>query len=215
MESKVKDWKDIANAQFGKALALALALTLFAMMVTPNIEVRKQKFTSTQTELVDIPMEEREKIEPPETVVQIDLQVLISDELSSSDDPELDAKYEQALAQIGDIRTTTASSLDRSGEGLVNFVPYDDPPVIIGRLSPEYPDFAKRARVQGTVVLEVEVYKDGSIGNIRVQRSLQSGPGGLDEAAINAVKKVRFQPGKSSGQPVDTTVIIPIEFKIN
>ncbi|MDZ4181580.1 MAG: TonB family protein [Candidatus Cloacimonadaceae bacterium] len=201
MESKVKDWKDIANAQFGKALALALALTLFAMMVTPNIEVRKQRFTSTQTELVDIPMEEREKIEPPETVVQIDLQVLISDELSSSDDPELDAKYEQALAQIGDIRTTTASSLGRQDEGLVNFVPYDDPPVIIGRLSPEYPDFAKRARVQGTVVLEVEVYRDGSIGNIRVQRSLQSGPGGLDEAAINAVKKVRFQPGKSSGQP--------------
>ncbi|MDP2173858.1 MAG: energy transducer TonB [Candidatus Cloacimonadaceae bacterium] len=215
MENKVKDWKDIANAQFGKALSLALALMLFAMMVTPNIEVRKQKFTSTQTELVDIPMEEREKIEPPETEVQIDLQILISDELSSSDDPELDAKHARLIEQFGDIRTTHAAGLGRQDREMVNFVPYDDPPVIIGKLSPEYPDFARRARVQGTVVLEVEVYKDGSIGNIRVTRSLQSGPGGLDESAINAVKKVRFQPGKSSGQPVDTTVIIPIEFKLN
>jgi len=44
---------------------------------------------------------------------------------------------------------------------------------------------------------------------------VQPGPGGLDEAAIEAVRKVRFQPGKSSGNPVDTTVIVPIEFKLN
>jgi protein TonB len=78
--------------------------------------------------------------------------------------------------------------------------------VIIGELKPEYPDFAKRARVQGTVVLNVEVFKDGSVGNITVQRSVT----GLDESAISAVRKIRFQPGKSSGQPVDTTVIIPV-----
>jgi len=68
--------------------------------------------------------------------------------------------------------------------------------------------------VQGTVVLEVEVYDDGAVGEIRVQRSVQSGPGGLDEAAINAVRKIRFKPGRSGGNPVNTTVIIPIEFKL-
>ncbi len=122
-------------------------------------------------------------------------------------DSALTAKYEQALAEIGNIRSTTASSLARDGE-TVNFVPYDDPPVIIGELKPVYPDFAKRARVQGTVVLNVEVYKDGSIGNITVQRSVT----GLDDAAIDAVRKIRFQPGKCDNQPVDTTVIIPVKF---
>ncbi|HNZ07515.1 MAG TPA: energy transducer TonB, partial [Candidatus Cloacimonadota bacterium] len=60
-------------------------------------------------------------------------------------------------------------------------------------------------------VLNVEVFKDGSVGNITVQRSVT----GLDDAAIDAVKKIRFQPGKSSGQPVDTTVIIPVDFRLN
>ncbi len=154
----------------------------------------------------------RPKINPIRYTAEDRCQVLnpLIEELRSDNDPALTAKYEQALAEIGNIRTTTASSLAGDGE-VVNFVPYDDPPAIIGELKPVYPDFAKRARVQGTVVLNVEVYKDGSVGNITVQRSVT----GLDDAAIEAVRKVRFQPGMSSGQVVDTTVIIPVEFRLN
>ncbi len=213
MNTKLYDWKDIANAQFSKALSLALVMTLFAIMVTPKFESKKQKFTATQMELVDIPMEEREKIQPPETDVQIDIPLIISDELGSSNDVDI-TKYEQALSQIGDIYSTSSTTA-KTDDKPVNFVPYDDAPVMIGNLSPEYPAFAKRAGIQGSVVLEVEVYKDGTIGDIRVRRSLQPGPGGLDESAKAAVRKVRFQPGKSSGQAVDTMVIIPIEFKLN
>jgi len=61
------------------------------------------------------------------------------------------------------------------------------------------------------VILEAEVLKDGSVRDIRVRRGVG---GGLDEAAIEAVRKVKFQPGKSSGQPVDCLVIIPVEFRI-
>ena len=96
-------------------------------------------------------------------------------------------------------------------EALVEFVPYEQPPVIVGQLRPEYPDFAKKAKVQGTVVLEVDVYIDGRIGEIRVKRSVP----GLDEAAIEAVRAVKFKPGKTNGKPVNTTVIIPIEFRLN
>lgn len=209
MKQQFTDWKDVANSQFGKALALSLTLMLFLMMVTPKIEVRKQVFKTQQMELVDIPMEEREKIEPPETEVNIEIPLVISDELGTQ---EVDmATYESAIAQIGNIYSTTSASLNKEDDGPVNFVPYDEPPVVIGNISPVYPEFAQRAKVQGTVVLEVEVLKDGSIRNIHVKRSV---PGGLDEAAIEAVRKVRFQPGKSSGQPVDVLLIIPVEFKL-
>jgi len=211
MNMQTHDWKDIANAQFGKALALSLTLLIFGMMVTPKIEVRKQIFKAEQMELVDIPMEEREKIEPPQTEVNIDVSFVISEDLGTQ---EVDVSaFEQAISQIGNIYSTSSSSLNQKGDDKpVNFVAYDDPPVVIGTISPEYPEFAKRARQQGTVVLEVEVLKDGSIRNIVVKRSV---PGGLDEAAIAAVRKVRFQPGRSSGQPVDCLVIIPVEFKLN
>lgn len=213
MKAQSYDWKDIANAQFGKAFALALTLIIFVMMVTPKIEVRRQVFKSAEMELVDIPMEEREKIEPPETEINIDVSFDISDELGTE---EVDmATYEQAISQIGNVYTTTSTSMNQvQDDRPVNFVPYDDPPVVIGSIVPEYPEFAKRARQQGTVVLEVEVLKDGSVRNIEVIRSVSSIPGGLDDAAVAAVRKVRFQPGRSSGQPVDCLVIIPIEFKL-
>lgn len=211
MNTTNNDWKDIANAQFGKALALSLTLLIFGMMVTPKIDVRKQVFKASQMELVDIPMEEREKIEPPQTEVDIDVSFEISDELGT-EEVDMEA-YEMVKATVGDIYATQASSMKAEEDNsMVNFVAYDDPPVVIGTISPEYPDFARRAKQQGTVMLEVEVLKDGSVRDIRVKRSV---PGGLDEAAIAAVRKVKFQPGRSSGQPVDCLVIIPVEFKLN
>ncbi len=123
--------------------------------------------------------------------------------------------YEQAYTELRDVHPATAPIPDSgSEERHVQFVPYEDPPVIIGNLAPVYPDAAKRARIQGMVILEVEVYNDGTVGEIRVMRSVQAGPGGLDEAAIAAVRKVRFQPARSGGKSVNSTVIIPIEFKL-
>ncbi|MCB5235182.1 MAG: energy transducer TonB [Candidatus Cloacimonetes bacterium] len=210
MKHNYSDWKDYADSQFSKASALAMTMLLFVMMVTPKIEVRKQVFKAQQMELVDIPMEEREKIEPPETELEIDIPLVIGDDFGEeSVDIEV---YERALQEIGNINTTTTSSSLGHDETPVNFVPYDDEPVPMVSISPVYPEFALRNKIQGTVILEVEVLKDGSVRDIRVRRSVA---GGLDQAAIDAVKKVKFQPGKSSGQPVDVLLIVPVEFKLN
>jgi len=209
MKTKNQDWKDIANAQFSKALALSLTLLIFGIMVTPKVEVRKQVFQTQQMELVDIPQEERERIEAPQTEVDVNVTFQISDVLGTE---EVDmAAFQEALSQIGNIYSTTAPTQQEEDNTPVNFVPYDDAPVVIGKIEPVYPEFAKRNKIQGTVILEAEVLKDGSVRDIRVRRGVG---GGLDEAAIEAVRKVKFQPGKSSGQPVDCLVIIPVEFRI-
>ncbi|HNX37102.1 MAG TPA: energy transducer TonB [Candidatus Cloacimonadota bacterium] len=207
------DWKDFANAQFSKALALSLVFVLFIVMVTPQIESKKQKFSSSEMELIDIPMEKREKVEQPQTEVNVAVDIAISDELGTS--PVDIEAYEQALTQIGNIYDTSSSTSSQGEDRPVEFIPYDDPPVLIGVIDPVYPEFSRKAGVQGRVILEVEVYSDGVIGEIRVKQSVQAGPGGLDEAAIAAVRKVKFQPGKSSGRPVDTLLIIPVEFTLN
>ena len=118
--------------------------------------------------------------------------------------------HELAIALLRE-RFDTHVESDRPG---LTFVSYDDPPVLIGTIQPEYPAFARRAGIQGTVVLEVEVLRDGSIRDIRVRRSVQAGAGGVDEAAVAAIRRVRFQPGKSSGQPVDTLVLVPVTFTL-
>ncbi len=216
MKEKTFDWKDVANSQFSKALALAITIMLFALLVAPKTESQRKTETVVQAEIAEAPPDTREKEETPqEQDIQIDIPV-ISEELATEDTPELQAERAAALQQFGDLQSTTSSSLQQGdSERPFDFVPWDDPPVPIGSIKPVYPDFARRANVQGTVVLEVDVFKDGSVGAIRVVRSVQPGPGGLDEAAINAVRAVRFQPGRSSGNPVDTTVIVPVEFKLN
>ncbi len=95
--------------------------------------------------------------------------------------------------------------------GHPSFVPYDDPPAVIERILPVYPDLAKQNKIRGTVVLEVEIFKDGSVGRIIVKRSIP----GLDDAAIDAVRKWKFQPGKADGQAIDVFIFIPVEFSLD
>src|SRR5581483_5964434 len=72
-------------------------------------------------------------------------------------------------------------------------------PRVIANCAPQYTPEAKRAGVEGMVVLYVEVYPDGRTRNIRVQKSLGSG---LEGKAIEAVKQWRFSPGTKDGRSV-------------
>ena len=66
--------------------------------------------------------------------------------------------------------------------------------------------------MEGIVLLEAIIRKDGSIDTLRVVRGLGYG---LDESAINAIKKEwKFQPGTLNGQPVDVKVVIETSFRL-
>ncbi len=137
------------------------------------------------------------------------------DSEDGSEDAEDDYQsWMDAIEELSKLFEAAAPAADESKDD-VTFVPYDTPPQVIGQISPVYPSDARKAGIQGTVILEVQVYKDGSVGDILVKRSVQAGPGGLDEAAIAAVRAVSFEPGETDGEPVDTLLIIPIEFKLN
>ena len=84
-------------------------------------------------------------------------------------------------------------------------------PVVLSVIQPEYSDDARKARVQGTVQLEIVVNADGSVQVDKVQRSLGYG---LDQRAIDAVKKWRFMPGKKDGRPVATYVEVLVNFSL-
>lgn len=76
---------------------------------------------------------------------------------------------------------------------------------------PDYSEEARKARYQGTVVLWVVIDQNGLPREIKVVRSLGMG---LDEKAIEAVKKWRFQPGYKDGVPVPVQVNIEVAFHL-
>jgi periplasmic protein TonB len=76
---------------------------------------------------------------------------------------------------------------------------------------PEYSEEARKAKYQGTVVLWTVIGLDGRIHDLKVQRSLGMG---LDQKAIEAVRKWRFEPAMKDGHPVAVQVNIEVNFRL-
>jgi periplasmic protein TonB len=85
------------------------------------------------------------------------------------------------------------------------------PAALIWKIEPEYSDEARRAKVQGTVLLYLEVDAEGKPYNIRVQQGLGLG---LDEKAIAAVQRWKFRPGRRGGRPITTSAMVEVNFRL-
>jgi protein TonB len=86
-------------------------------------------------------------------------------------------------------------------------------PRIIREVKPQYTAEAMRAKIQGAVWLECIVLPDGSVGEVRISKSLDS-TFGLDQEAVRAAKQWRFQPGTRFGEPVPVLITIELSFTL-
>ena len=84
-------------------------------------------------------------------------------------------------------------------------------PVVIERVTPQYTDEARAARIAGVVSLECVVKKDGTVSVTKVIEGLGYG---LDENARAAVEQFRFRPGMKDGEPVNVAFVAKINFHI-
>ncbi len=82
---------------------------------------------------------------------------------------------------------------------------------LIHDVRPPYPPLARQARIQGTVVLQAVIGKDGTIQNLRVV----SGHPMLAQAALDAVKQWRYRPYFLNGEPVDVDTTINVNFTLS
>ena len=88
----------------------------------------------------------------------------------------------------------------------------DQRPGITRRALPDYPDRARRMNVEGQVMVQVVVDKQGMPRNGQIVRA--SPTGYFEDAALRAVKRMRFTPGRLKGQVVNTVVMIPFAFRL-
>jgi periplasmic protein TonB len=86
-------------------------------------------------------------------------------------------------------------------------------PRLVREVKPNYTADAMRAQVEGLVELEILVLEDGSVGRVRIVRSLDA-RFGLDEEAISAVRRWRFDPGRRLGKAVATRVGVELSFNL-
>jgi TonB family protein len=93
---------------------------------------------------------------------------------------------------------------------LITLEEADSPPRIAKIVKPSYPPLALRARIGGIVVLRVLVSERGAPLQVEVVRGA---PGGLTEAAVDAVRKWTFDPARKAGLAMRTWMVIPIPFE--
>jgi protein TonB len=84
-------------------------------------------------------------------------------------------------------------------------------PVLLAKTEPAYSEDARKGRVQGMVVLLVEIDTNGRPRDIRVRQPLGFG---LEERAIEAVAHWRFRPAYRNGKPVPCTAEVEVNFRL-
>lgn len=74
-----------------------------------------------------------------------------------------------------------------------------------------YPSIAKSAGLEGKVYVLIFIDEKGDVDDVKVVKGIG---GGCEEAAISAIKTVKFTPGKNGGVPVKVKLSLPISFKL-
>lgn len=100
--------------------------------------------------------------------------------------------------------------VDPDRPGVVRVAQGEMAELLISKVPPEYPAVPKRARIQGTVVLRIDVDKEGNVSNIQ----LISGHPLLAPAAIDAVKQWKYKPYLLNGKPVEVETQVRVNFTL-
>jgi len=88
-------------------------------------------------------------------------------------------------------------------------------PVLIpeSKIKPDYPELARVARIEGRVILQAIVLKDGSVGELEVLNCNRPGMG-FEEAAVAAVEQWRYKPAMQRGKAVDVYFTVRVDFEL-
>jgi len=138
--------------------------------------------------------------------------------------PEAEAPPEQTIATQQDIAQTTPSVGSTDGSDMVvappseeelpkfgDYVYVEELPEAVTKVQPQYPDLAHEASVEGTVLIQALVGKDGKVKDTKVVKSIPM----LDAAADAAVRQWVFRPALSNNKPVAVWVAVPVKFTLH
>ena len=139
--------------------------------------------------------------------------------------PDAQAPPEQTIATQEEISAIIPGEESRpTGDKVIIVPPTEDElpkygayvyaeelPVVITTVQPQYPDIAREANVDGRVVVQALIGKDGRVKDTRVVVSVPM----LDAAAVTAVQQYVFKPALNNNKPVAVWVAVPVKFTLH
>ena len=201
--------------QLGAIAALVISITAFRLDLrtgeAADLSLAQQEIVQIE-EIVQTQQIEKPPPPPrPPVPVEVPNDVELAEE-NLDFDATLD--LEAALTQPPPPPTAAITEPDPEPE---IFVAVEEPPEMIGGWSAlfedlDYPEIARRAKLEGRVVVRVVINEDGTPSDPTILRSVSEV---LDKEAIRAVMLQRFNPGRQRGRPVRVYMAIPVVFALN
>lgn len=195
-------------------LILALSLIILAFKYFPELQKNDVviEVVPDDVSILDVPSTVHQKPEVPPKIPIAQVYEASDDIL---DEPEVDFGLLEMETELK--KAPPKIDVNDNEEVSFGFVPVEDEPEIIGGLEAvlrnlEYPPMAKRANIQGTVIIFAYLDEKGNILKVEIAKDINAGCG---EAAAKAVSKVKFIPGKQRGKPVRCRVAVPVRFRLN
>jgi TonB family protein len=107
--------------------------------------------------------------------------------------------------------TASADNTPTAGEGTLRGNGGGTKPSAIYAPNPPFSEQARKAKVQGTILLAVSVTASGDVADVKVVKGLGSG---LDESAVATVRTWKFKPGTEDGTPVKSEINVEVSFHL-
>lgn len=201
--------------EIGMIIALLLLIAAFRWDFTPendtNFVVQDQEIVQME-EIINTKQEVKPP-PPPRPPVPVEVP---NDEILEDQDLDLDATLDFD-EPITDLPPPPPAEEEPEEEPEPEvFVVVENMPELIGGLSAiqkdiKYPEIARKAGVQGRVIVQFVVDEQGNVVEPAVIRGIGAG---CDEEALRVVRQAKFKPGKQRGKPVKVKMSLPITFKL-
>jgi len=192
-------------------MVAVLLIFIVAMKVEFVAEKPNTDLTEEQevTQMEDIVQTKQEETPPPPPRPQVPVEVP-NDEIIEDQNINLDA--EMSLDEPLDMPPPPEEEEEEEDF----FVAVEDMPKLKGGLAGlqrkiNYPEMARKAGIEGRVIIQFVVTEDGNVENPRVIRGIG---GGADKEALRVVKEAQFEPGRQRGKPVRVQYSLPITFQL-
>lgn len=196
---KIADLKERFPLYFRVGLFLAVLFFIVAFLLVPHYSLHPYVPRVDRATKVEVEPEEIEAIEEIEAAPKPQLPV------EAESEEEIEAA---TIEKTADFETFDKMPIEPEAE-TPEFVAYDTPPRPKAIVKPRYPDIAKQAGIEGTVILQLLVETNGKVLKAKVLKSLHPE---LDKSAIDAAYRTTFYPAKQRDKPVKVWVSYPIRF---
>ncbi|MGM0546384.1 MAG: energy transducer TonB [Bacteroidota bacterium] len=195
-------------------LQLGMVAVLLLFIVAMKVEFISQQedvdLTQEQevVEMEEIEQTQQEEKPPPPPRPQVPVEVP-NDEIIEDEDINIDADI-----NMDDPLPEPEEPEEEEEEDF--FVAVEDMPELKGGLAAlqqkiNYPDMARKAGIEGRVIIQFIVNEQGEVEDPKVVRGIG---GGCDEEALRVVKEAEFEPGQQRGKPVRVQYSLPITFQL-